>query len=418
MARIHGRVVGRDLGPGALKLKVEDQARSYDPKVEPDGAFEMNLPPGSYSILATSGNEVAIAQVDNLAENEDREVTLVLTEGAAISGRIEGCDGPCVDASIRAEMLGGRLVTASSGSDEHGEFAIDGLAPGRSYDLVFAVAGKRRLVVHDVTAPREGLLATLEPAATLNGGFGLEAGQKCPMESVEIRAKGVDQPAFNARFDHACRFRVEDLPEAESVHLRASGKGWHFELDVPVPAHGDPPFLCLRPTCRAPEPESEASLEVIYSGASPREMYVQVELPELEGLAATSCDSDAGPCVLRQLRALAGAKIAITAAGCEPKSFTVDLRPGANSVNFTCEAMRRIQGLLRAAPERIAALRAQVRCSSDRPPRPVRGFVFMLQCPEYHSTIEYQVTPEGPWRAVAVRRDNGSEMGFAEILAE
>lgn len=252
MAKIHGRMLSRTALHERVELKLDDGTRDYQPEIDKDGVFEMNLPPGSYALMATAGDEVAVAEVDGLATGEDREVVLTLGPGVAIEGRVEGCDGPCVDACVRAELPGTHLMAAMSSCDDNGEFALDGLPPGKTYDLVFQGEGRRRLTVHAMAAPRSDLLVTLEPAASLSGGFGIKPGQTCPMDTVEVLSKGGEEQLLTADFDHNCRFMVENLPDGDSVHLRAIGTGWHFEVDLPVPAHGDPPFLCLRPTCRAP----------------------------------------------------------------------------------------------------------------------------------------------------------------------
>ena len=96
----------------------------------------------------------------------------------------------------------------------------------------------------------------------------------------------------------------------------------------------------------------------------------------------------------------------------------MDLRPGTNSVNFTCETMRRIQGLLRGSAEQVAARKVKVRCSSDRPPRPAHGFVFVLQCPEHLSSIEYQLVSEGPWRSAPIARSHAHGWDLVEIAVE
>jgi len=418
MARVHGRVVGKAGGPGEVVLKIGDRARLYEPKVDPDGTFEMNLPPGSYRILATSGSQVAAGDVEDLAEEEDREVTLLLAEGGTIAGRVEGCGRSCTDVAIRAEVPGTRLVASSAQGDERGAFAVESLVAGRSYDLVFEAVGRRRLVMHGISAPREGLVAAFQPAPTLTGGFGLEPGQDCPMERVELEVAGEEGGVLQSGFDRACRFRVEGLPDAESVHLRASGRGWHFALDVPLPAHGDPPFLCLHPSCRDSAPEPTASLEIVYSGGSPREMAVEAEYPELGGFVGTSCAPSAGRCVLEELRSGTGLTVHVRAAGCEAKQITTTLLPGANAVNFTCEGVRPIRGLFRASLERSAGIRAQVRCSNDRPSRPARGLLFWLQCPERQSTIEYQLAPDGPWRTAALAPGGPGPAGVVEIEVE
>ena len=418
MARIHGRVVGSAAALEELKIRIEDSARGYQAQVDAGGTFEINLPAGSYTIVATSEKEVAVADVAGLLENEDREVVLVLAEGVSIEGRVEGCAGVCEGATIRAEVSGVHILAATSESDEKGEFAVEGLVPGRTYDLTFDGQHVRRLVLRSVQAPRRGLVATLEPAGTLSGGFGLAPGQKCPMESVVLETPGEDTGPRTVRFDRACRFRSENLPEGDHVHVRATGKGWHFELDVSLPAHGDPPFLCLHPTCREPEPEPKATLEVSGSGDPRRAFSVSATFSDDQEDATAYCPSMSGSCVIDNLRPSQGVKVEVHGTGCENRTFTLDIHPGPNHLTYACEVLRRIQGVVKTTAERTETPSGSVRCSSDHPARPVNGFVFALQCPERLSVIEYQLAPGGPWRTAAISPGHAENVGFVEIAAE
>ena len=258
MARIYGHVVGRSGNLDDLEVEVEDGKRSFKPKLGDQGSFEINLPVGGYTVVASAGDEGGVAEVPDLRADESREVVLVLAANASIAGHVEGCNGRCRNVSIGVDVPSLGQREDASESDARGEFAVGGLVPGRSYDVVFEATDRRRLVMHAVKAPRQGLVATLEPTSTLVGGFGLAPGQDCPMEEATITSPGDDGIDESSSFDENCRFRFTDLPEAESIHLSAEGDGWHFELDVALPAHGDPPFVCLHPTCGEPRPSSKS----------------------------------------------------------------------------------------------------------------------------------------------------------------
>jgi hypothetical protein len=251
MARIHGRVLGggeQGEEEERPKITAEDSLHNYEAEVEDDGRFEINLPIGHYTLVAISGNLVAAADVAGLAEEEDREVTLVLGEGVTIEGTVHAPDSSRLNAEITFHPT--RAQEAGVDVEGSGQFAAQGLVPGRSYELVVAAPGMRKQTVRNIIAPRRGLDVMLEKAPVLRGGFGLTVGQECPMEAVRITASGEEQDAEDGGFDDACQFVLHDLPDAPSVHVTAKGRGWHFEADVALPEHGDPPFLCLRKPCR------------------------------------------------------------------------------------------------------------------------------------------------------------------------
>jgi hypothetical protein len=415
MARIHGRVVGSAAALEDLTIEVEDLARTYEPRIDDGGVFEINLPVGSYSIVASSGDQVALAEVKGLAADESREVVLVLAEGVSIAGRVEGCDKACAGVTVYVHVPSTGQQAGVTECDKQGGFAVEGLVPGRNYEITFRAAGKRHLVLRDVAAPRQGLVVILEPAASLSGGFGLVPGQKCPMESVTLGTAGEGDIMDNARFDRACRFRFQDLPDAESVHVSAEGKGWHFEIDVPVPAHGDPPFLCLHPTCREPEPEIKASLEVAVQGNPGHGVYVRAAIPDDERTEVTGCESSTNPCVVENLRPSQGVRVDVHATACESRSYTLDIHPGTNYLTSPCEGIREIQGVIHGGTGRGRPADARVRCSSNHPERPVNGFLFDLRCPERLPTIEYRFGEDGPWRSAPIAPGDADGVSFVEI---
>jgi hypothetical protein len=119
-----------------------------------------------------------------------------------------------------------------------------------AYDLTFMAEGRRRdLVMRGVVAPTDRVLAVMEASISLSGSFGLAPGEDCPMATIAIDTpKEPDERT--ADFADDCSFHLENLPSVGSIRLRASGEGWHFDVPVALPEHGDPPFLCLRPPCR------------------------------------------------------------------------------------------------------------------------------------------------------------------------
>ena len=404
------------VGPGALddlSIEVEATPHVYQPRMEDDGGFEINLPPGSYVVVARAGDLVAFAEAPGLVEAEDRELMLVLDKGVSITGRVDGCHGPCAGADVEVSGPGARHEE-NVGTDQHGEFSVDGLIPGRVYDLDFRLRGRRHLVMNAIAAPRKGLRATLEDAVVLAGGFGVAPGAKCPMRTALLEAAtGELETTRSNRFDRACRFRFDGLADATVVHLTADGEGWHFEVDVPLPAHGDPPFLCLRPPCREPEPDVPADLEVRADRETDGPVHVRAALPDDDRARALSCESRANPCVLENLRAGQGVKVEVHARNCEPRSYQIELHAGRNLLTFPCAYLRQISGVVRGEN---AADGAWVRCSADAPVQPT-GRTFLLECSDRLETIEYQLVEHGPWQTAAVlpEADGG---GWVEITAE
>ena len=234
MSRIHGRVVGSGTAREHAEITVQNTDGSYEPLVHDDGAFEIHLPPGDYGVAASSGSLVALAEVADLAPDEDREIVLVLAESVAIQGSVDGCEGPCSDASIHIVTSSLRIQSDSSSSDMQGEFALTGLVPGQAYDLTFEVSGKRALTLRSIIAPAPRVVAVMDPSATLTGGFGTEPGEDCPMQTASLTwPERIDEEVVD--FDPDCRFRFEELPSVPRVRVRASGRGWHFNIEVSLP---------------------------------------------------------------------------------------------------------------------------------------------------------------------------------------
>ena len=416
MARICGRVIGSRADLENLEIKIEDEVRAYQPRIDDDGTFEINLPVGSYTITAFAGDRIALVEVAGLEADEARQVVLALSEGVAIRGRVLGCAGPCEDVTVHVEGPGTLHEGDSVDTDEHGDFAAKGLIPGRGYDLTFEARGRRRLLMRGVAAPRQGLVVTLAPAASLKGGFGVAPGEECPMESAALDS-GEDEEDRRTEFDRACRFHFDDLRHDDHVHLSADGEGWHFELDVPIPAQGDPPFLCLHPPCREPEPEVESSLEVLLDGPRHRPLFVRATILADRASASAACESGNGPCIVEGLRPSPDVKVFVHSPGCEPTTYTMNIGPGKNYLTSTCEGVREIQGVLRGTLGKDVVDHSFVRCSSQHPPRRVSGRFFDLQCPERLANIEYLLGESDTWQSAAITSEGDDSDGYVEITA-
>lgn len=408
MARIHGRVIARAGDLSTLAVVVADATRIYQAKVEED-RFEINLPPGTYALDATAGDETAYVDVPDLVGAEDRLLVVRLTPAVSLSGRVEGCAPPCQSLGVEARVPGFFGKSAATETDPQGEFELTGLHPGRAYDLVFAGPQTRSLTLHAVTAPRQGLVVRLEQAASLSGGFGVGADGECPMDWASVVLDD-DGQVEQVPFDDDCRFTFAELPDAETVHVSATGTGWHFEVDVAVPAHGDPPFLCLRAPCRDPAPK--ASLVIVAGGAARHPVHVSLIYPSGRH-TGTRCVPSNGQCIVDDLRSSSGVMISATAHGCEPHKITMDLRPGSNYLSFPCESTRLIRGVVLGS----AQTGVSVRCGGGGQMRANVGRLFYLSCLATSSAIEYQVGSDGPWQRAAIFDEEGDEEhdGFVQI---
>ena len=412
MARIHGRVLGGDKSTAVPQISVEDSTHSYDAEVEDDGRFQVNLPAGNYALIATSDDLVATADVAGLSENEDREVTLVLGKGAAIQGTVHGPGGAHQGFEIQLRRVGRSQSLIEAESEDNGHFMAEGLIPGRGYDITVTAPRLRTLVLHNVVAPTRGLELALEPMATLRGGFGIAAGQECPMEVARLTS--ADDDAESAAFNHACQFEISGLPDLPTVHLTAEGAGWHFEAEVALPHHGDPPFLCLRAPCRDSGPEPKATLAVTLVGGGARDWSYSAN--DGTQFRETLCRGSDVPCEIDDLRPGRSVRVRVSAHRLTCENQTIPLVPGFNTLTVRCELEREIQGVVRTVPDSQEPLPAiSIRCSPGHRGQHVPGRIFQMECPEHLSAIEYQRPPGSPWLAAPVQTSGPESPGFVEI---
>jgi hypothetical protein len=418
-ASIHGTILGLKGDAGELSVGAQTAGRNYAAEIADDGHFFIHLPPASYTLLAESTTQVATVEVPDLKENEDREVTLRLTEAATIAG-VVATPGSQKRVEVRILRAGTQVDAAETSSKERGEFEAPGLVPGWDYDLRLTGPGLRSVTLERVRAPAQGIAVKLETAPTLRGGFGVADGEKCPLQSAYLegprnQAFEADSDSGSVAFDEDCRFEMDDLPEVPRVRVLASGGGWHFEAEVELPAHGDPPFLCFHPPCLDPGQKPKASLELSLRGPTPGSFLVVLSLGE-HGTQRQGCPESPPGCVLENLPVTPQAEVRISRRDCVAKPTRVVLNPGRNYLVVDCERVREIAGIVRAAPSGdLSAPRIAVRCAPDSLVHGFQDFSFSLDCPANLAAIEYRHASDRTWRPAPVRSSNDGTRGLVEI---
>jgi len=419
-ASIHGAILGLETAASELSVSAQTAGRNYAAEVAKDGHFSIHLPPASYTLLAESTTQVAAVEVLDLKQNEDREVNLRLTKAATIAGTVATPAGSKRRVEVRIVRAGTHVDPAEIAANDRGEFEAGGLVPGWDYDLRFSRPGLRSVLLEKVRAPAQRIVVNLEAAPTLRGGYGVSAGEQCPMESAWIegsrdQAPGSDSDGSSVSFDGDCRFEMEDLPELSRVRVLASGRGWHFEADVELPAHGDPPFLCFHPPCRDPDQDPKAELQLSVRGVAPGSFAVVLNLGD-RGTQRQGCPEDPPGCLVENLPVIPHADVRIFRSDCIAKPARVVLNPGRNYLVVDCEPVKEIAGIVRAGPsEDLVEPRMAVRCAPDGPVRGVQGFFFSLNCPANLAAIEYRNVSDRTWRPAPIRTSNDGTRGLVEI---
>jgi hypothetical protein len=258
VAHLWGQVLappGADVSFDALTVTADDGARSFEADVSPDGHFSIHLPAGQYAVTASLGDQIGIAPSVAARPGAARELTIQLGLAATIRGHVRGPDGVAI--SVRVS-LAGHDTSEQTLDTEDGDFAVDALVPGRSYDLTFAGDDLRTTTLRWVTAPAEGVAAVVEALPVLRGAVGLPVGADCPIVRVALR--DLDAPAptdeddsddGDGNVDGSCQFQLPVPDGASQMLLVATGSGWYLEEAVTIPPLGDPDPVCLNPPCRA-----------------------------------------------------------------------------------------------------------------------------------------------------------------------
>jgi len=365
----------------------------------PDGVrYEIHLPSGRYTLVASMGNLVGVVPDVLARAGGPRDVDIRLTVGAVISGRVKAPPGAAVEVSAA------RTLDSRRKSDvQDGTFAIAGLIPGRQYDITFDGADVRRLKVTGVTAPDDALDVEVVPLAKVAGAIGFPRGGRCPITNAGLRLDGApdgyDPPSKFVGPD--CRFSLVAPDNVASVTVVATGDGWNLEQSVAIPPASDPEPICLNPPCRSDPLEGLAKLHISFD-APESSTYSSVFLKEVGrawgGEIYRTCE---GSCDVEGLPP--GTTYAISGNGsrhqCDETQMTVVA--GDNQIRLPCHQQRHIEGVVRGGegkpPEGLA-----VRCVGSGSRRVVDTHFFHIDCNADAASLEYQIGQSGNWFGVPI----------------
>ena len=405
IARLRGRVLfpaGVERNSD-LAVVAEDPARRVFAQVLADGRFDIHLPSGRYTLIATMGELVGVVP-DVLARGEaGRDVDIRLSVGATIRGKLRSPS----DVVLVNAVPSGRDDGAGEPSTDKGSFSIDGLIPGRRYDLKFYGQGVRALTITGVTAPADDLDVELQARAKVSGAIGFPRGERCPITHVELLAAGQtdgDDDDTSADVGRDCSFALSAPDNAAEVTVVATGKGWYLEERVVIPPSGSPSPICLNPPCRSDPTEGRARLRISLEGGPDASLIAAHVTPteQPSGRSAYhSCSSSSSHCDIEDLDA--GETFSITASGsnCRGDPLTVTVVAGDNHVRIPCLRERRIEGIIRI-PEDQQPDRVVVRCAGGDL-HPLDGTrLFRLTCGADVGALEYQIGTQGTWRSVPI----------------
>jgi hypothetical protein len=422
LAHLRGRVIvsgGAKVNLRGLEVEADDGTHTFDAQVDRDGAFELHLPPRTYTLLATDERLVGIVEGVRAEAGAAREVTITLGAGATIAGRLELPAGK-KDVDIKV-LRAGTSVPAGEAGVEGDRFEITGLVAGRRYDLEFQGAGLRTARLAAMAAPTAELLVRLAARGRLRGAIGFEPGTACPFDSLTIitsdhrenSGPDGDEPE-GVHVDRNCQFEVE-VPDTGELELRGDASGWHLEARVPLSGDADPAPVCLNPPCRDLPRIEAATLEVSMTGAGDEggvDASIQSATDHRHNRGCMT--SHGGACDFADLEAGDTWEVRISRAGCREVTQTVRLHGGVNSVSATCQAMRLVQGVARSddeSPRRNLA----VRCAGGGTTF-VNGRrrTFELYCPSDTTELTYEPL-DGSHRAATVPLAPGAQPAFVEL---
>jgi hypothetical protein len=403
-----------------LEVAAEDATRRVIARITDDGRFDIHLPSGRYTLVASAGLLVGVVPDVLVRSGAERDVDIRLATGAAIRGKVRAPNGVDCDVGISAVPTGRDDEIGKAETDDD-RFSINGLVAGRQYDLTFRCPELRKLTLTAVSAPADGLDVALQPRPELRGAIGLTPDGDCPISTVALQVSGktmTDQDENDASTDVGddCSFMLAVPDQVATVTLVATGDGWHLEEQVAIPPNGDPEPICLNPPCRS-EPEQElARLQLTMDGApAPQEFSATVVADDLVSIRhrVHSCSSDESTCRMEGLKA--GATYRITASGiaCRAAPRHVTLARGDNQVRIPCIRQRQIEGVVRIpAGEWLDGV--SVRCPGGDDMRALSGTrLFALTCNADARAVEYQIGAEGTWRSVPVA--SAENLTFVEI---
>jgi hypothetical protein len=383
----------------------EDGARRLHAHVQEGGRYQIHLPPGRYTLVASADDLVGVVP-DVLARGDVHDIDIRLGLGAAIRGKLSGS----AEAAVSATSGGGN-EEAGVPHVEDGAFAIEGLIPGRRYDLSFTGPDVRTLTITGVTAPADGLDVALQARAKISGAIGFPAGSRCPINSVRLRIDGKpesdDDDDTSTDVGRDCRFALSVPDQAAEVTVVATGTGWYLEERVAIPTAGDPAPICLNPPCPSEPPLALARLRLtLDTGAEASSITAHVNSVydstiDVGSLETHSCAGSGGRCDIEGLHA--GDTFSITAfgRGCRADPIKLTVVAGDNHVRIPCQRQRRIEGVIRV-PDGEEPDWVVVRCAGGDSHPMYRTRLFRLTCDADVGALEYQIGTQGTWRLIPI----------------
>ena len=259
-AHLFGRVLpppGEVLGRGGLTVTADGGRRVVEALTFSDGRFDIHLPPGQYAVVASFGAWVGMTPSVPARSGGEHELTIVLGPTASLRGTVRRPAG-VGRVTIRASLAGrDDWNEGDASNDDDGTFEVEGLVPGRTYDLQVEGQGARTATVRSVTAPASDLLIQVDALPVLRGAIGFPSGGDCPIGHVGLFTPDelpADDDALNddvgeqtIDVDGDCRFELSVPEGASQMMLLAVGAGWHLEQAITIPPVGDPEPVCLNP---------------------------------------------------------------------------------------------------------------------------------------------------------------------------
>ena len=405
IAHLRGRALlpaghGSD-GMHDLSVTADDGTRTFDARAMKGGRFAFHMPPGRYTLTAWADDLVGELRDVVVAADLEREVDIPLIPAASIVGQLHVPGNR--EVSVVARPMGSERPD-KDGDALQSSFQIDGLIPGRRYDVEFTGSEIRTLKLVGVTAPTETLDVTLEPRAIVRVAVGFPAGETCPIDSVKVSAgsEAIEQERGLIAKVHDCRFELPAPIDAGQITVVAQGKGWLLQANATIPEHGDPEPVCLNPPCRANPLEGTANLRMTLEGGEMNSALSAMVVPvnDTDG-SSHFCNSASARCDIEGLRAGETFTISPSPNNCRADPLTVTVVAGDNHVRIPCQRQRRIEGVIRI-PEGQQPDAVVVRCAGGDS-HPMDGTrLFRLTCDTDVAALEYQIGTQGTWRSIPI----------------
>jgi hypothetical protein len=293
-----------------------------------DGAFEIQVAPGRYTVEVASNDDLLVAGLDGavaVAGDTPTDIELALSLSVAITGRVIDEDGIALATSASLQRLDGADVATGSVSASDG-FRFDGLRAGTFRLTTLAEDG--RSIETIVRAPVAGLELRLDRPRDALLIFAPPKAGNCPVgRAILVQQKPAGHPQKRVLSVSNCRSVVTAVPPGSSWDLFVMRQStWASQ---PVRFGFDQPLV---PVC-ADEPcdTNAAALDVwVVDSAGHRRLPASFRVE-------TAPDGDTWGVgfghLLEGLPANQGVTLTVELDGAEATS-TLWLRPGVNRANI------------------------------------------------------------------------------------